>query len=474
MTHTRPSIRLKYFAFKLIAMSCLPLPVNTFAGDLSFSQAWQLLQSNNDGLAASKENKAKSIYMQEAAKAMFYPQIDLKGGYTRLNDNVSLAPSQLFEAMPAGESLAEFFATLGPTAGTLDDAFTARIADQDVLTASLSLLWPIYTGGRILAAQDIAAGQLMEAEYLLRFKQQILFERLVKFYFGVVLTSQVLLARTDTEQGLSKHLHHAQKLEQQGQIPRVERLKAEASHAKAKVEKNKAQRTLEVAQIALRRLLHADAGINPISPLFINDAMPPLAPLSKATLENHPGLGVLKAKQTQAQGLVEVKQAAYLPEAFLFGNYNVYEQETLAAELAPDWLVGIGLKMPLLSRSGRSGKLQAAKSTLIKLDLLKAQARTDLGLLVEKTWREAQIAQEEYTGLAISLELAHESIRMREVAFTQGLSTSLEVIDAQLFLVNVKTQRQAAAYEYVLSLARLLALSNQMIQFSDYQKKGIL
>ena len=158
-----------------------------------------------------------------------------------------------------------------------------------------------------------------------------------------------------------------------------------------------------------------------------------------------------------------------LKKVFLFGNYNLYEQNTLAADLTPDWVLGVGVNMPLTTRDGRSGKLQAAKTALIQLDYLTAQAIQDLQLLVEKTWREANTAMEEYQGLASSLALAHENINLREKAFAQGLSTSLEVIDAELFLVSVKTQRQAAAYQYVLSLAQLLALSNQMAVFSEYQ-----
>ena len=120
-------------------------------------------------------------------------------------------------------------------------------------------------------------------------------------------------------------------------------------------------------------------------------------------------------------------------------------------------------------RSGRSGKLKAAKSTIIELDYLTAQAIQDLKLLVEKTWREANTALEEYNGLKSSLALANENIHLRDAAYAQGLSTSLEVVDAKLFLASVKIQRQAAAYEYVLSLARLLALSDQMTSFSNYQ-----
>ena len=443
------------------------------ADDLTFSEAWQLLQQNNDGLAASKANKEESAYLQEAAEDMFYPNIDIKGGYTRLDKDVTLAPSQIFDSMPSGDVLQSFLGGLsGLNPAQIDEALTSEIARQDVVTASLTAVWPIYAGGRIDAAQDIAAGQYMEADYLLRIKRQSLFEQLSKVYFGVVLNKQVLQTRSDAERGLFKHYRHAKKLEEQGQIARVERLKAQSSYEKAKVEKNKAQRNLEIAQLALNRLLQARINANPTNNLFINDSMPSLDDISVATLENHPGLGVLKAKQLQVQGLIDVKEGEYWPEAFLFGNYNLYEQDTLAADLNPDWMVGIGVSVPITSRSGRSGKLSAARSTLTKIDYLKAQAIKDLSLLVEKTWREAQNAREEYTGLEVSLELARENIRMREEAFAQGLSTSLEVVDAELFLVSVKTQRQVAAYQYVLSLAQLLALSDQMSEFSDYQRTG--
>ncbi len=105
----------------------------------------------------------------------------------------------------------------------------------------------------------------------------------------------------------------------------------------------------------------------------------------------------------------------------------------------------------------------------MQINQLKAQAIQDLSLLVEKTWRGAQMAQEEYIGLQSSLLLAKENVRLREKAFAQGLSTSLEVVDAALFLTSVKNRRSVAAYQYVISLAQLLALSNNLADFTEYQ-----
>ena len=68
--------------------------------------------------------------------------------------------------------------------------------------------------------------------------------------------------------------------------------------------------------------------------------------------------------------------------------------------------------------------------------------------------------------------MAAENLRLREIAFTQGFSTSVELIDAQLFLSVVHAEQSVAAYQFVASLGRLLALSGEMDSFADYQRLG--
>jgi outer membrane protein TolC len=100
---------------------------------------------------------------------------------------------------------------------------------------------------------------------------------------------------------------------------------------------------------------------------------------------------------------------------------------------------------------------------------LKAQAVLDLSVLVEKSYQEANQSLEEYQGLASSLELANENLMLRNKAFKQGVSTSVDVVDAQLFVASIKTQRLVAAYQYMLSLSKLLALSVDTRSFKHYQ-----
>ncbi len=460
----------------LLIGGLLAVPRSADAAEVTFTEAWNMLLQNNEGLAAERAAVERAGHLIDANRGMRLPSLDLTGSYTRLDDPVTLGPADLLASMPVGDDLDAIFTQLGGIfgipPGSVDRALTSTILDDDIWHASLRALWPLFTGGRISAAVGIAEAQHQEAEFRLLMQQQVKFEELAKYYFGVVLAGRVLETRADVAEGLAKHLEHAEKMEEQGQVARVERLQAAASYDRAKVELRKAESNLEIATLALTRIVQSETQISPISGLFTNSELPTEESFVDSTLAQYPGLGVLDAKRRQASGLIKVHQGEYYPGVFAFGNYTLYEGDELADKMAPDWMVGVGVNIPLISPSGRRDRVGAARSAVVQVDHLKIQAEHDLQLLVEKTYREAKQALEEYDGLATSLELARENVRLREIAFSQGLSTSLDVIDGQLFLAGVKTQRWVASYRYVLSLARLLAISGGKDDFSTFQNSN--
>jgi len=438
---------------------------DSFAFSITFEQAWQKVLKNSDALAAQRQNIERAEHLQDASSDLFLPSITLGANYTRLDHAIKIAPSDVIASMP----IDNINQVLGLNVSNIDGLLTSTLTDRDIFSSSIRALWPIYTGGRINAAQNIAKAQQEEAVHLLAMKQQAKFEDLAKYYFAVVLSNRVLQTRLEVEQGLKVHFEHAQKLEQQGQINKLERLQAQASYDKARVDRKKSLRDLEITQIALTHLLKVKKTAVPQTKLFINESLPQMDQYLDKTLSDYPGLKILDAKKKQAGGLIEVEKGKFYPEVYLYGNYNLYEEDNLASQIAPDWEIGIGVNIPLLDTSGRSGKTKAAHSAVMQVNYLRAQAVQDLSVLVEKTYREANQSLEEYQGLASSLELANENLNLRNKAFSQGLSTSTDVIDAQLFIASIKTQRFAAAYKYVVSLAKLLAVSGEINSFKHYQ-----
>ncbi|EGR0099243.1 TolC family protein [Vibrio vulnificus] len=443
-----------------ISLACQAAPI-------TFQQAWQLLQENNHSLAAQRANVESQQHMQSATSSLNLPSISVGANYTRLDADVTVSGQQLLDSTGQHISLPLPPAIIGALANT-----TSTITERDVFTSSIRAIWPIFTGGRISAAQAAAEGKTDEARSQLSMETQARYEDLSKYYFSVVLAKEVLQTRQAVEQGLTQHRDFAIKLEKQGQIAHVERLQAEASLDKAKVETRKAQSNLDIAQSALSKILAQNDMVEPAEGLFINQHLPPLSAFTEQTLATYPGLDLLSAKEKQASALIKAEKGKYYPEVYLYGDYSLYEDDSLASEMKPDWLVGVGVNIPLLENTGRSDKVKAANSMVSQVQSLKAQAKEDLSVLVQKTYLEAQQAIDEVIGLESSIRLAKENLDLREKAFNQGLSTSLEVVDAQLYRASVETQQSAARFRYLLSLTKLLALSNEMNSFNQYQSSA--
>jgi outer membrane protein TolC len=468
------------FSF-FVALLLLPFPIEQALAkdaDLSFADAWMLVSAENDALQAARSEVESAGHSKDAARDLYLPEVSLSASYIYLDDDIDLSPSEVLDSMAAGDQLSSLVSGLassyGMSAAQLESALTSTIQDRETVISSITAKWPIYAGGRIDAAQDIAKGKYEEATHNLQLQSLAQFETLTRYYFGAVLANKVFETRKEVEAGLKQHLEHAILLEQQGQIARVERLQSEAAHDKAVVERKKAGRDLEIARLALARLLKHDDSVIPADALFANEVLPGMEMMLERTLQAYPGLQLLDSKKDQVTGLLAVEKGKYYPTVGLFGSYSVYEEDSLATELAPDWFVGVGVSFPLLERDGRSGKVKAAQSTMKKIESLKNQARSDLTVLLEKTYRQAEQSLEEYQGLGSSEELAKETVKLRNKAFSQGLSTSLDVVDAELFLAGVKSQRALALYNHVVALARLAAVSGDLSSFFQYQTSPLI
>ncbi|HGE6029632.1 TPA: TolC family protein [Vibrio cholerae] len=464
---------MKVKSLSLAICSILFMPI-AHAAPLSFQEAWDLLQQQNNSLAAQRANVERYAHLKDATQNLNLPSVSVGANFTRLDQDVTLSGKQIVDS--AGGIDPNLIASLSPSLLPLVThlgAAKSTITERDIFTSSIRAIWPIFTGGRITAAQDAAAGKEEEAQSQLAMEIQARYEDLAKYYFSVVLAKEVLATRIAVEKGLTQHRDNAFKLEQQGQIAHVERLQADASLDKAKVERKKAQKTLDIAQSALTQILGATETVEPSGMLFINTSLPPMHAFIEQTLNTYPGLSLLDAKEKQASSLIKAEQGKYYPEVYLYGDYSLHEDDSLASQMKPDWLVGVGVNIPLIENTGRSEQVKAANSAVNQVRYLKAQAKQDLSVLVEKTYLEAEQALEEVTGLNSSLNLAQENLRLRQKAFSQGLSTSVDVVDAELYLASIRTQQSLASFNYLISLNKLLALSSEMSSFSTYHQSAV-
>lgn len=490
---------------KKISIILFFFTISVQAQEISFNTAWQKLLEHSEVLKTKKEDVKIAEFGYDIASDLDFPNVNLLATYTHLDKPIEYKTGDLDlsvdknalrviisgvakgagnsafnEALNAGKSQAQALIIAQNTTNEIVSSFSKirsdlqntslELSKQDIFFSSINLTYPIFTGGKIQAAKGIAKGKIKEANALFDIGKQKQFEDLVHVYFGVVLSKEVYKNKKDVVDALDKHYEHSIKLFKQGQIAKIETLTAKARLDKAKVDAKKSKSEYEIAQIALTSLLHEKTLVDVQTKLFTNTKLPNMHKFLKKTLSFYPALDLLRAKQNQANNLIKARKSNYLPNIFLFGSYNLYEDKSPLSKTTPDWLVGLGMNYSIIDSKGREGRLNIAYSKKLKLSYMYENAKRELSVLVKKSYKSIKQALEEYEGLNSSITLGKESVRLRKKSFSQGFGTSLDVIDAELFLQSVKTQRLVASYKYILSLSKLLSLSNEIEKFSQYER----
>lgn len=433
------------------------------AEPLTFEQAWQQILIENDGLKAEKSNAERFQNLATAGRALNLPNIEIVGSYARVDNPPGI--SERVPALLSNSVSREILADLVAVYPELADSSATRT----VKSAGVNALWIIYSGGRISAAQESLLADANQAERLYDIKKLQTFSDLVRFYYGVVLAKDIYSTRLQVEKTSFIHLENAKKLELHGQIPKIERLSAQVSYDSAKVDAENARRELEIAQVVLDKLLYLE-NAEPSSNLLPIKPLPPLENFLQTTLSQHPALAIFEQKKIQAENLLQAEYARYLPTVAAVGKYNLYKQRTLLDDQKPEWVLGINVSIPLLDTSGRKHRVAAAHNAKNEVGYRQADLIHQLNIAVEQNYRRVMQARAQYESLLSSEAQAQENFHLRSKAFEQGLGTSTEVTDAQVALVAIQTQRQAAKYQMTIALAGLLTLNGEFENLNQYQE----
>ena len=426
------------------AAQALGAPPQAPPAALTFAEARTRMLAGNETARAAEETIAERRDERSAMKGFYWPRVELHAQATHLDDDIILDLNPIRDVISALHRL--------PSSAL--PSFETTFQKQDYWLSSLTVTWPIYTGGKVQAANKAAALQITDAEQARRQTAAALSSELVRRYFALRLALRARDVRARVLDGLDTHAAHAAALEREGQIARVERLHAEVARRDAERQLRAAEHDVALARAALASLLSSDAPVEPASRLFVADALEPLEAFVARALENNPALARLQAQRGRASEAVRAEKAAWLPTVAAFGMRELHADDLTI--VSPTWAVGVRASITLFDGMERGHRVAAAKSQERRIDLLRERARRDLAALVEQKFRAMEKARDEYGSLDKTLELAAEVVRARTRAFEEGMGTSLEVVDARLALQALQLQRLAAAYACDVALAELL------------------
>lgn len=451
----------------LAALLLMILPFEAEA--LEFDQAFSRMMAENQRLAAARSGIEQKEAEQKAAKGLYYPQLQISASWTHMNAPLEVELGEL------GTMTGQLIRTLHPDltpqhvaaiTGSLPQHY--ELQEQNFLKSDLTLSWPVYTGGKITAANKAAEVQLHLARSTKDALSHQMFSKLVRLYYGVRLADAVVQVRMEVVQGMEQHLHQAIRLEETGMIALVERLHAQVAAEEARREYKKALRDAQIARTALKSLIACEDDVKPESPLFLNRNIPDLSSFIEKARSSNTLLRQLHQQEALAATGLQKEKSAYKPDAFLFGTRALVTDDLTALE--PEWAAGVGVRFTLFDGFSRSGRVHAAHAVKRQVSQLRNQAIRDIETLVESRYQILMQAIEQIDTLAVSRDFVREYLRVRTRAFEEGFATSLDVVDAELALSKVQITHLQALFDFDLALARLLEATGNISDFEYYRE----
>lgn len=498
------------FKFIVTLICCILYFLGTKAQDitvkqkeLSFEDALFITNENSFILKQSQNNVLQKEQELKASRGLFMPKVSLNASYVFMSEDLNLDLNPVKDAItPIYSALGNYGTFSGvpnpdpTTSGVMpflpDDVSTQIVRGQllEGLNTINSSDWvktiqkkefgylsagftqPIYTGGKIIAANKAAKIKVEEARTENKQKQFELSSELVERYYALVLSQNAKEIRYEVKKTMEAHLSDAEKMMGQGIIAKAEYLHAKVYSSEADREYKKAIRQFRIINDALINTLALDENINiiPVSNLFYLDKIEPLEYFWNNASEKSPLLQKIEKKKELAYQGYKLEQSEYFPTIAAIGTYDILNKDL--SPYVPEYLVGVTMKWDLFSGTSRIRKVKASKYQQKQVDNFYDKAKADIKTAITKYYQELNMYLEQLNELESALEFANEYYRVREKAFKEGMATTTEVSDASLALAKVKIERLEVIYNYDVSLSKLLYFSGISPEFEKYQKNN--
>jgi outer membrane protein TolC len=444
--------------------------------DISLVSAVDSAMKNNNKIRQYNQVLLEKNMMMKASTGNFLPSIDVMGGYTYFSRNSEINMETVKESVD--DVAGKYGAVIAKELGLSDEAqeiiyekivtglgklpaYNITIDQQNYPNLNIVATQPIFMGGKIIAGKRFA-----EAEYdyagaeFNKVKNEITKE-VIERYFGVVLLRQVVKVREEVVKGMKHHERDAEKAIEIGVIPSHELLRAKVAVANAERDMIDDKNKLELAMLSLKSSMGLPDYIN----IEVTDSMEfklineEIDLLKKEAITQQPIFRMIEQKRTMVDQKHALEVSEFLPQIAAWGQYNAFNQNYPLT--LPPFMVGVQAHINLFHGFQKYNKLKATKYLKQQVDFADKYAHEQINLWVDKSWREVINKRERYLKMEPTVELAKKNLEINEKRFREGLSKSIDVIDARLLYEGAEVERLKSLYDYYIALSNLyLATGN--------------
>lgn len=391
---------------------------------LSLEECRRLAVQNNKELQISGERVKVSSSEKKAALTKYFPQLSATGTYLWNEKDINLVDYS---------QLGELSALIPPKVKE-----ATRLDIENVWVAGVSLVQPVFMGGKIVSYNQITKYAEELAESMNNLKLQEVIYRTDETYWQVIsLVNKKKLADSYVVL-LEKMDSDVTEMINEGVATKADGLSVKVRLNEAEMAQTKVDNGLALSRMLLAQLcglpMHEEIALNDeaLADLPVND------PFQEGNV-NEAFMNRLELKSLDLATQIYKKKEAIvmadmLPNVALMANYLVTNPNSFNGfknEFGGMFNVGVALKVPLSGWWEGTHKRNAARAetTIKRLEL--EEAREKIELEVNQSVYKLNEANKKLTASMKNKERADENLRHADLGFKEGVIPTLNLMEAQ-------------------------------------------
>lgn len=412
---------------------------------ITLGQALDMALARNRGLHAAKLESRAAAARVGVARGALLPRLDGFENYSN-TDN----PPMVFSNLLAQQ---EFKVNDFALQSLNFPSPFSNFQSQVTLTQTL------FEGGRLWAALRAAGDRRAVASYRAARVRQEVEDEVVTAYYGAVLAEEETAVIGRALAAASAHQREAQDRFKHGMVLQSDVLRTEVLVGGLEQAVTQSQGRLRVAWASLAHVLGAED--RALAPLAANRALrrwprglaEPLSVLVSRAVARRPELAIAKAGIDAARQAITIARADYLPALSVSVSYE--NDSEYFKRAGNSYTVFVTGRINLFNGLATYSRLEAARLELKRARVLRDDLVHAIGLEVENAYRNLKSALANLGVAEHDVRYADSTLKILEDRYRSGLSTNVEVLDAQSARREADMRWARARVEVVVDRAAL-------------------
>ena len=323
--------------------------------------------------------------------------------------------------------------------------------------AQLSVIQPIYQGGRVRALKQQARSDILAARENLRGTENSIFLQAANAYVDVLRDEEAAKIRRNNVRVLTRQLEAAQTRFDVGAGTLTDTAQSESRLAQSESGLAQAEAQLQISRANYRRVIGRIP--NDLQPVPRFERPSDLATAQKLALENNPQIIAAYFNEESARAGIDVAKAAGRINVQLNGTVGGNRNQTLGVSRADQAALAAQVTVPIFSGGLNASRVRQAKHAKSRMAFETRDMQWEVELNVAQVWAQleaAKIALQASRRQETSANTAFEGVKLEQSVGTRTqldvLDAEQEVLDARLAVINAQHDLDAADFQLLAAM----------------------